>query len=114
MIYKGIVVSGKKFGREIGFPTANIAMSQAVEPGIWMGRVSFDDSSDLLAAIYVAPNSRLLEAHILDFQADIYGKEIAVELIEYIRAHKDFDDLGSLKLQIARDVAKVRRLHHSK
>lgn len=117
MIFTGTVISGQKRGRELGFPTANVVIDANVAPGVWVGWVSFCHSSPLAngnpgftSAIYIHPDKKLLEAHLLDFEGDLYGEEIQVELGEKIRDPKKFDSVEALKEQIARDVENVREL----
>ncbi len=76
----GKVIEGQKIGKKNGFPTANIALYEQIDPGIYAGRVSFGEK-EYDSALYIASlRPDILEAHILDFDQDIYGKLISVEI----------------------------------
>lgn len=110
---KGTIIAGKKIGRTLGFPTANIRVDEPFKiiPCIgiyavwvhWEGRrykgmlyigdrPTIDDSGMLA-----------LEVHILDFTGDLYNKEITVSFIKYIRGDVKFDSLEALKEQLMHD-----------
>ncbi len=109
MFIAGVVITGKQRGRELGFPTANIPFDKQISPGVYSGWI-FYQKRRFRAAIYVHFDQRLLEAHILDFESDLYGKHIRVELGEKIRDPIQFDSVDALKEQIARDVEKIREV----
>jgi riboflavin kinase / FMN adenylyltransferase len=114
----GIVVHGRKEGRKIGFPTANIQTKvdlKDLEQGVYASRVK------ALGQWYISATSYgnapvfdfwqvVLETHILDFDMDIYDQEVELELVEFIRPVIKFDSLESLIEQIERDCEKVRVL----
>jgi riboflavin kinase/FMN adenylyltransferase len=108
-----VVIHGDKRGREIGFPTLNIALDgDAVPYGIYAGRVLGRSAA---VSVGVRPTfgdglTPLLEVHILDFTGCLYGWEIEVELLEYLRPELKFDSVEALITQIEDDVAEVRRL----
>ena len=107
MRYKGVVQKGDKRGGTLGFPTINIPFSGETAGGIFAAAV-FIDGKEYLAAAYVNNSRHILEAHLLDFSDDLYGKEVEIELLEKIRDNEKFADETSLKAAIARDIAKVR------
>src|SRR5690606_18387543 len=110
-----------KRGRTIGFPTANLALEDHVQPalGVYAVRVEIEDGPHQGFYDGVANFGRrptfdkkdvILEVHLFDFDGDIYGHHIAVSFVEYLRAEKKFDGLDALKAQIATDSAKAREI----
>jgi len=116
---RGEVAHGDKRGRTIGFPTANVALGRHLEParGVYAVTVRLADGTiyDGVAnigrrpTVSAGPESRL-EVNLFDFAGDIYGAEITVALIAYIRPEVRFSGLDALKTQIAADAAEARRL----
>ncbi len=116
---RGEVAHGDKRGRTIGFPTANIALGRHMEParGVYAVRVRLPHGTERdgvanlgrRPTVNAGPESRL-EAHIFDFDDDLYGQELTVSLLHYIRPEVRFSGLDALKAQIARDAAEARRL----
>lgn len=115
---EGEVLKGFQRGRTLGFPTANVAMSEYVRPrlGVYAVRVDVGDGVLLpgVASVGVNPTvgalpEPLLEAHLLDFSGDLYGRTIEVELIAFLRDEAHFDSLGELKRQMTQDVIDARR-----
>ncbi|MGV8995335.1 MAG: bifunctional riboflavin kinase/FAD synthetase [Parvibaculaceae bacterium] len=115
------VMSGDKRGRTIGFPTANLALEDHVQPalGVYAVRVEIEDGPhkglyDGVANFGKRPTfdkkDVILEVHLFDFAGDIYGHHIAVSFIDYLRAEKKFGGLDELKAQIALDSDKARAL----
>jgi riboflavin kinase/FMN adenylyltransferase len=110
MRYKGVVQTGEKRGSALGFPTINIPLEDAGgknASGIFAAKV-FVGGREYAAAAYVNSSRGILEAHLLNFSDDLYGKEVEVELLEKIRDDEKFADEDALKAAIARDIAKVR------
>lgn len=111
----GPVVLGDQRGRTIGFPTANIAMQQELLPGagVYAGR-AWVDGVAYLSAINLGIRPTVdgarysVEAHLLDFSANLYGRELAIDLVTRIRDERRFGGLDALKTQIAKDVQMVR------
>jgi riboflavin kinase/FMN adenylyltransferase len=117
----GPVVTGERRGRLIGFPTANIQLSEAFPlppDGIYAGLVrSLDDPAVCwAAAISVGTNptfdghSRTVEAHLLDFAGDLYGQQLQVQAVRRLRGMTKFPDLQTLVDAITADVAATRVL----
>ena len=113
-VISGAVLSGDKRGRTIGFPTANLALDSQLQPafGVYAVRATIGEGDTLryadgVANIGVRPtvNDRglLCEAHLFDFQDDIYGQRVEIALQGYVRAEMKFDGLDALKAQIAKD-----------
>ena len=107
MKYRGMVQKGKRRGATLGFPTVNIEMIGETASGIFAATVSFDDAA-FPAAAYADPSRGLIEAHLLDFNEDLYEKEVEIELLEKIRDAEKFADEATLKAAIADDITKVR------
>lgn len=110
----GNVVDGDKRGRQIGFPTANVAPIEQIiypENGVYAVRFTIGAQSYAgVCNIGIKPTFNQLEnpvpsieVHILDFQEDIYGEKVEVELIQKIRDEKKFDSIDELTKQIAKD-----------
>jgi riboflavin kinase/FMN adenylyltransferase len=116
---RGEVAHGDKRGRTIGFPTANVALGRHLEParGVYAVTIRLADGKhyDGVAnigrrpTVNAGPESRL-EVNLFDFAGDIYGTEITVALIAYIRPEIRFSGLEALKAQIAADAAEARRI----
>ncbi len=114
----GAVVRGReRGGRMLGFPTANVVMaSQASpKPGVYAMEVELDGKTYFGAANLgynptFGDTDLSLEVHILDFDADIYGKQITVRFIDRLRDEKRFSSLAELSAQIQRDVEKAREI----
>lgn len=116
-IIEGEVISGRKLGRELGFPTANIRVENNMVPLFGVYAVSIkiageDASLHGIANLGIKPTfdevEPLLEVNIFDFDQDIYGKHVTIELLKYIRPEKKFNDIEELKSQIACDVMSVK------
>jgi riboflavin kinase/FMN adenylyltransferase len=112
-VVTGVVIRGDGRGRGFGFPTANIALGGLgpIEYGVYAGRALGHPAA---VSVGVRPTfgeglMPLLEAHLLDFDGDLYGRQIDVELLKYLRPEIAFDDTEALLEQIAADVVKVRR-----
>jgi riboflavin kinase / FMN adenylyltransferase len=113
----GVVVRGRERGRTIGFPTANLeSETECVSPdGVYATRVVLEDGAyGSITNIGMRPTfgeaGRSIEAHIFDFNRDIYGRTIKLELIERIRAERKFDGVEALKSQIALDLSRAREI----
>jgi len=111
----GKVVEGDRRGRTIGFPTANLAPEDQLVPaeGVYAGRAIVENIERLSAiSIGTTPTfdgaDRRIEAHLLDFDGDLYGKPIRVEFERFIRAQRAFPSADALADQLRRDVEAVR------
>ncbi|MBH9969332.1 MULTISPECIES: bifunctional riboflavin kinase/FAD synthetase [unclassified Commensalibacter] len=109
---QNIVEHGDKRGRTIGFPTANLQLGEQVEPkcGVYAIKIRLANGrmhegvANLGYRPTIGKQTRAcLEAHLFDFNQDIYGQKITVYLYHFIRDEKRFRDLNELKKQIARD-----------
>ena len=112
----GRVVPGRKLGRELGCPTANIETDgfQLPPDGVYAVRVRIGEKTFAgVANLGVRPtvsrgDKRMLEVHLLAFEGDLYGLEIEVEFLRFLREDKKFGSMEELRAQIGRDVAAVR------
>ena len=115
----GVVVHGDKRGRTIGFPTANIEVPNAMclpADGVYSGIIKRADGSSHVCAINLGrrptffehADHSLLEAHLLDFDADLYGERVSVTFEHFLRSERKFEGLESIKTQLQLDVAAAR------
>ncbi|MGH3085765.1 MAG: bifunctional riboflavin kinase/FAD synthetase, partial [Rubrobacteraceae bacterium] len=115
---RGEVALGDKRGRTIGFPTANVEPAREVvvpAGGVYAGFARIDGKRWAACAnIGIAPTfgerESRIEAHVIDFDEDIYGKVIEVEFMRRIRGEKRFSGVEELVEQIERDVEEARRI----
>ncbi len=116
---EGRVQSGAKLGRELGFPTANIALGEVLEPayGVYAVRAGVDRGGQTVwhpgvANIGIRPmiegDEPLLEVHLFDFDEDLYGQHMRVALVDYLRPEMTFDDMETLRVQIVEDSRRAR------
>jgi riboflavin kinase/FMN adenylyltransferase len=115
----GRVVRGNQLGRKLGFPTANLRTGRRRVPvaGIFAVRVHGVSADPLpgVASLGTRPTvagggEMLLEAHLFDFAADLYGREIEVEFVSTLRDEERFADLDALVLQMNKDAGDARRI----
>jgi riboflavin kinase/FMN adenylyltransferase len=115
----GTVVTGQGRGRGLGFPTANVDTQNELRPapGVYAIRVRFRAEPEGswrpgVANIGVKPtfggNAVTIEAHLLDFSGDLYGKELRVQFLEHLRPERRFGSVAELVGQIKRDVEAAR------
>ncbi|GIU09922.1 riboflavin biosynthesis protein [Shewanella sp. c952] len=117
-ILSGKVAHGQKIGRTIGFPTANIALKRKVTPvrGVFAVKLYWDNSDiyEGVANVGFRPtvNGQVcqLEVHLFDFDGDLYGKAVEVELVAKIRDEQPFGSLDALKKQIKNDADRAKAL----
>ena len=114
---EGYVIHGQKRGRQIGFPTINIDPKESILPriGVYAATVETDNQTfKAVANIGTRPTVNgtgvLLEAHLLGFDGDLYGKRLRVRLFTFIRPEVRFDSMEELKAQIIRDTQTVKRI----
>ena len=107
---EGVVEHGRRLGRELGFPTANMAVPDSVTAadGVYYSRVEvdgtrYDAMSNLGSNPSVGGAVRHLETHIFGFGGSLYGRTLRVELVRKIRDERRFATIGELRAQIARD-----------
>jgi riboflavin kinase/FMN adenylyltransferase len=115
----GTVVRGDNLGKKIGFPTANLsAHSEQFPPdGVYAAEALLDDvlhhgvvNLGFRPTVSSGKAERVLEIHLLDFHREIYGKDIEVRFLKYLRPEKKFENIDALVKQIDVDVKKAREL----
>jgi len=113
----GKVIKGDGYGKKIGFPTANIDRRQFVrlkskpKLGIYAGRV-YIGSKSYKAGIVIGPIDKTglpkLEAHLIKFEGNLYGKKITIEPIKYLRPFTKYRGELALIAQIKKDIKKIK------
>ena len=119
-VIEGKVEYGNQLGRTLGFPTANIHLRERVSPvsGIFAVRVGLGESECSwpgVASLGLRPtvnqvSQPLLEAHLFDFEGDLYGRRMAVEFVAKLRDEQKFDGLDALKAQMDHDARSAREI----
>lgn len=112
----GTVEHGDKRGRILGTPTINQPLPENVEDGVYasfvtINGVQYDSVTFAGAAKTFDRSERKCETHIFDFDQDVYGEQVTVELIQKIRDMLKFDGPEQLKAAIASDIDKARKIH---
>ncbi len=118
---EGRVRTGDRRGRQIGFPTANVALDQYVHPAlgvyaVWAGIERDGETTWHMGCANIgrrptfAGEGVVVEAHIFDFSDDIYDQLLRVALVGFIRPERKFDGIPELREQIARDCVAARAL----
>jgi FAD synthase len=116
----GIVERGDQRGRTIGFPTANLRLGldhATIEDGVYAATVRLDDGRVVDSAVSIGRRPtfypegvRLCEAHLIDFDDDIYDTCISVSLVGRLRRQERFESVAELVQQLHADVAACRNL----
>lgn len=115
----GIVNHGYKRGRKLGFPTANISIERGYilpKEGVYLTKTITDDKKEYNSLSFVGKNVTFneeelkIETYILDYNGDLYGKEIYIEFMNFIRSNKKFNDPKDLIKQISMDIENSRKL----
>lgn len=112
-IIQGIVESGAKRGRVLGYPTINMKLSQCITHGVYISEtdiagVWYPSATFIGAAKTFGQKTVRAETYILDFTGDLYGKKITVRLHSYIRPNIKFPSVEKLQIQMKHDVELVR------
>jgi len=116
---RGVVSHGDKRGRTIGFPTANVPLGRHLEPtrGVYAIKACLPDGSAVPGVANIGRRPTVdeglesrVEAHLFDWDGDLYGQELAVALHAFLRAERKFDSFDDLRAQIASDAALARSL----
>ncbi len=113
----GRVIPGQRLGRSLGVPTANIALAPTnrLAHGVYAVRALVEGASyPAVASFGVRPTvdngPPLLEVHLLDFDGDLYGRDMTVEFVERIREERKFDSLDALVAEMERDKQRARAI----
>lgn len=117
--FTGRVVEGQKIGRTLGFPTANLDIEDlyklVLPAGIYAAQVRINDAV-FPSMLYIGSRPTLndtrpqtIELNILDYEGDLYGQILTVEVLDFIRPDKKLEDLKALKHQIEQDRVEIQR-----
>ncbi|HUN79153.1 MAG TPA: bifunctional riboflavin kinase/FAD synthetase [Solirubrobacteraceae bacterium] len=117
---RGEVVAGDRRGRELGYPTANLIPPEAMVcpgHGIYACRASTKAIGTRAAAVsigvrptFTTGRGELIEAHLLDFEGDLYGQELRLDFVRRLRGERRFESAQALVAQMARDTQETRRV----
>ena len=119
----GTVTKGNHLGRQLGFPTANLRTHNEQFPpnGVYAVKAWYKAKEyggvvniGIRPTLEQTKGERILEIHLFDFDQDIYGDEVEVSFLEYLRPEKKFDSLTQLKEQIGRDAAVAREIYQGR
>lgn len=119
-VFKGEVIHGRKIGRAIGFPTANLRVSSEEEPylpkGVYGVKVHHEDISyNGVMNVGMRPTFKgeeptlSFEVHILHFNQDIYGEQLMIDILFFIRDEQAFDSIKQLVQQLKNDIEKANK-----
>ena len=118
MLITGVVSAGKHIGRTLGFPTANIVPDEGCalprENGVYAAVLSLADGRALPCVLNKGRHPTLpegaatVEAFIFDFDGDLYGQRVSVDLRAFLRPETRFADTEALRAQIAKDAENAR------
>ncbi|MDR0558931.1 MAG: riboflavin biosynthesis protein RibF [Prevotellaceae bacterium] len=119
----GTVVHGNRFGRTIGFPTANIAVNDPFKiipaDGVYAVKVKIDNYSEMFSGMLFAgtkmhASEKTLEVHIFDFEQDIYAKKVEVHFEKFVRKNLKFETGSEIKIQLEQDRYDIKKLQSLK
>ena len=116
---EGTVVAGDRRGRELGYPTANIALPDPIElrHGIYAVTARWEGGTPLpaIASYGVRPvfegSEPLLEVHLFDREDDLYGRELTITFLAWLRPEENFESVDALIRQMDADSAAARAIH---
>ncbi len=115
---KGKIIEGDKKARQMNFPTANMKPQNTILPkkGVYCVKATFDSESYNGVANFgyrptVNGTKLLLETHLFEFNKNIYGKELTVEFLAFIRSEQKFENFEELTKQIQKDI-KIAKDYH--
>ena len=119
-IFSGKVLPGKHLGHKLGFPTANLVLQgqkPALARGVYAAWVILADGTRHPAVVNLGVRPTVeecgdlwAESYLLDFEGDLYGENITVQLCRFLRPERHFESLDALKQAIARNVEETRAL----
>ncbi|OGI82132.1 hypothetical protein A3I95_00255 [Candidatus Nomurabacteria bacterium RIFCSPLOWO2_02_FULL_44_12] len=102
----GTVVKGDGYGRKLGFPTVNVIAEETPPYGVYAGTATLENKI-YRAGILINPKIRdkcKVEAHLIGYNGDAYGKMVTLELKKFLREYKKFDTERELIIQIKKDL----------
>ncbi len=117
---EGVVIAGNQMGRKMGFPTANLRITEAYKvipsEGIYATKVYFEDQV-YKGMTYIGNRPTLfsegekrIEVHLIDFSGNLYNKNLKIEFVDYIRDDMQFDSMESLEKQLHQDKTEIIRI----
>ncbi len=117
-IFTGTVVAGQQLGRTLGTPTANLSVDQEIalpRSGVyacwaWVGADRYRAVTNIGTRPTVAGEALTVEPWLLDFSGDLYGKEITLEFVKFLRPERKFSSLEELKAEILHNAQQTRAL----
>ena len=115
-MFSATVVHGDKLGRKIGFPTANLQLDECKlipKKGVYLVKLKIDDKN-YSGMLNISKHKEKIEVNIFEFSDDIYGKEIEVYFIDYLRDLKVFESSKFLQAQLQKDEILARKLLNKK
>ena len=117
--FSGTVVNGNRIGRTLGFPTANLAVGDSVAVparGTYAAVATLPDGKEYKSMVNIGTrptlrrgDDQVIEAHLLDYQGDLYGKKISLRFLKRLRDEIKFDTIDALRRQIALDREMVEK-----
>jgi len=113
LLISGVVLKGQREGTALGFPTANLKLKTEISSGIYAGQTKFGEKIHI-SAIYIPPNGKILETHLLDFIGDLYGQTIEVVIEKKIRESRPFKTKIELLRAIKEDIQMIRNFYREK
>jgi len=116
---RGKVVHGDERGKQIGFPTANVEVSRAIcvpADGVYAGFFTRHNGQRYVCAINLGrrptfheyAEHSMLEAHLLDFDGDLYGESVRISFSHFLRGERKFESIDALKMQLKHDIEQTR------
>ena len=117
---RGVVVTGDKRGRTIGFPTANVEVPRSMcmpADGVYAAIYTRADGTEYRSAVnigrrptfYTNADHSLLEAYLFDFDGDLYGEVASLKFVAFLRSERQFDGIDSLRAQLDLDIEHARK-----
>lgn len=105
----GVVIEGDKVARTLGYPTANLEVTgETADQGIYAGWALLDDGE--YAAVAIVGVDDKTEIHILDWEGDLYGQQVAMSLVDRIRDVEEYTEREKLLRQIELDIEAAKEL----
>ncbi|MDR3643364.1 MAG: riboflavin kinase [Candidatus Doudnabacteria bacterium] len=120
IVITGTVIRGLHYGTALGFPTANLDRRQfsrmriKIKLGVFQGWAELPSARKYTAAIVIGPIDKTglpkIEAHLLGFKGNLYGKKILLQIGKFIREFKKFPGEAELKIQIKEDIKIIKNI----
>ena len=102
-LISGKIIKGDGYGKKIGFPTVNLETKNNLPPvGVYVG-MGILDGKEYRAGIVMGPNDKI-EAHLLKYEGNAYGKSVTLEVKNFLRKYKKFKNEADLIKQIKSDI----------